>query len=373
MERPKTNPKNDRVKRDYLIYLKEARQRSAATVEQARHAIDRLELYTGFRDFGSFNKEQALGFKRALIASRAKRTGKPVSISTAHHVLQGVKDFMLWLHGQPGYRRRVVLGDVAYLNLTTKDERKARVTPQKPYASLEQYRAALFAMPRSTDSSVAISALMALLLLTGMRDAAVVGLKLKHISIDREHVFQDPREIKTKFSKTIETFFYPVGLDVTAITREWVQYLTVEKLFGPNDPLFPKTSIGQDEHCTFSVQGLSREHWADASHVREIFKQAFARVQLPYVNPHSVRNTLTQLAYKLQLIPEKLMAWSKSMGHESVQTTLGSYGQISLERQAEIFGELSRAGPMPQGLAIDGKTATDMAMQLAEFLKRTSG
>ncbi len=45
----KSNPKNDRTKRDYLIYLKDARQRSSATVEQVRHAIDRLEAYTGYK------------------------------------------------------------------------------------------------------------------------------------------------------------------------------------------------------------------------------------------------------------------------------------------------------------------------------------
>jgi hypothetical protein len=34
-----------------------------------------------------------------------------------------------------------------------------------------------------------------------MRDAAVVTLKLKHVSLERRFVFQDPREVKTKFSK----------------------------------------------------------------------------------------------------------------------------------------------------------------------------
>src|SRR3954466_8422472 len=89
----RNNPKNDRAKRDYLIYLKEARQRSAATVEQARHAIDRLETYSGFQDFATFNKDQGLGFKRALLASKAQRTGKPISKATAHHALQSIKEF----------------------------------------------------------------------------------------------------------------------------------------------------------------------------------------------------------------------------------------------------------------------------------------
>jgi hypothetical protein len=63
---------NDRVKREYLIDLRDARQRSAATVDQVRTAIDRLEIYTGFKDFGTFNKDQALGFKKALLATNTK-------------------------------------------------------------------------------------------------------------------------------------------------------------------------------------------------------------------------------------------------------------------------------------------------------------
>jgi site-specific recombinase XerC len=107
----RSNPKNDSAKREYLIYLKDARRRSPATVEQVRHAIDRLEAYTGFKDFGTFNKEQARGFKRASLGSRAKRSGKPISTATAHHVLQAVKEFLAWLRRRPGYRRRIDLMD----------------------------------------------------------------------------------------------------------------------------------------------------------------------------------------------------------------------------------------------------------------------
>src|SRR6185312_6939857 len=257
----RSNPKNDRAKRDYLIWLKEARQRSPATVEQARQAIDRLEAYTGFKDFATFNKNQALGFKRALLASKG-RSGRPISKATGHHLLRAVGEFLAWLQGRSEYRRRIDPCDIAYLNLTTKDVRVAHMSAPKNYATLEQYRAALFAMPDQSDVERRDRALMALLLLTGMRDAAVVGLKLRHISIERRHVFQDPREVNTKFSKAIETFFFPVGEDVAAIVAEWVRYLTAERLYGPNDPLFPKTLVGQGDQSNFTILGLSREHWA---------------------------------------------------------------------------------------------------------------
>ena len=112
----RSNPKNDRVKRDYLIHLGNARKRSPATVDQARQAIDRLETYTGFKDFGTFNKDQARGFKAALVAAKNVRTGKPISTSTAHHVLQAIKEFLAWMQSQPGYRRRINVSDIHYLN-----------------------------------------------------------------------------------------------------------------------------------------------------------------------------------------------------------------------------------------------------------------
>jgi integrase/recombinase XerD len=336
-----SNPKNDRLKREYLLYLKDARQRSAATAEQARRAIDRLEAYTGFKDFGSFNKEQARAFKKKLIASKTQRSGEPIRIATAHHILQAIKEFLLWLHSQPGHRRRINPAEVAYLNLTSNEERQAKATTPRRYASLEQYRAALFALPDVSEVERRDKALMALLLLTAMRDAAIIGLKLRHISIERGYVFQDPREIDTKFRKAINTFFYPVGEDVPPLVRDWVSYLTVEKLFGPDDPLFPKTLVAQSHEQSFEVRGLTREHWANAAPVRDIFKRAFGAVGLPYFQPHSVRHTITQLAYKLELSPERLKAWSQNMGHENVLTTLSSYGTVSLERQEELLAGLS--------------------------------
>jgi len=271
--------------------------------------------------------------------------------------LRAVREFLAWLQARPGYRRRIAPEDIAYLNLTTKDVREAHVSAPKAYPSLDQYRAALFAMPAGSDVERRDRALMALLLLTGMRDAAVIGLKLRHISIERRHVFQDPREVNTKFSKAIETYFFPVGEDVVAIVAEWVTFLTCDRLFSPHDPLFPKTAVEPDEHGSFGARGLSREHWANATPVRTTFKQAFARAGLPYFKPHSVRDTLTQLAYKLQLGPEELKAWSQNLGHGSVLTTLHGYGQVPVERQGEILA----------GLPGFGKTrgATDMAAEIA--------
>jgi hypothetical protein len=122
-------------------------------------------------------------------------------------------------------------------------------------------------------------------------------------------------------------------------------------------------AVGHDERLSFIAQGLTRDHWANASPVRQIFRTAFNRTGLPYVKPHTVRNTLTQFAYKLQLNPEQLKAWSQNMGHDSVLTTIGSYGPVSVERQGEIIGALGQ----PNETTLD--LSTEIAQKVAALLK----
>ena len=66
----------------------------------------------------------------------------------------------------------------------------------------------------------------------GARDSAIASLKLKHIDFNGDTLFQDAREVNTKFSKTFTTCFFPVGDEVRGIVFDWVQYLKNECLFG---------------------------------------------------------------------------------------------------------------------------------------------
>jgi hypothetical protein len=80
----KRNAENERVKRRYLVYLKDAKGRDNASIDAAASAIERFEEYVKRRDFRSFHIEQARGFKAHLMAATNARTGKPLSASTVH-------------------------------------------------------------------------------------------------------------------------------------------------------------------------------------------------------------------------------------------------------------------------------------------------
>jgi integrase len=359
------NAENERVKRRYLVYLKDAKGRDNASIDAAASAIERFEDYVKRRDFRSFHIEQARGFKAHLMAATNVRTGKPLSASTVHAMLAALKAFFVWLADQPGYASRIKYADAEYFNAPDNLSRTATARRFKICPTLAQVRAMLDAMPKETEIDKRDRALVAFAILTGARDRAIISFRLKHIDIEHEMIEQDAREVRTKRAKTFKTWFFPVSDDFHQIVVDWVTFLRGEKGFGPDDPLFPKTKVAQGDDFAYRVMTLDRAPWANANPVREIFRESCARAGLPYFNPHSFRDTLVQLAYDLKLDAEAFKAWSQNLGHESCLTTFSSYGTIPPARQAEIIRRLA----VDDGLG-DVSSQAEMLRRLADQMQR---
>lgn len=231
--------------------------------------------------------------------------------------------------------------DAAYFNLPEKDERVATAQRERPSPTLEQVKHVLATMPNGSEIERRNRALLAFTLSTGARDAAIASMKLKHVDLVEDCIHQDPREVKTKFSKNVTTYFFPIGLEVEEIVRDWVRYLKEEKLWGNDDPLFPATQVAVGKSRQFEPCGLDRKHWSTATPIRKIFRDAFERAGLSYYNPHSLRKTLGRMGEQLCKSPEALKAWSQNLGHEHVLTTLMSYGSVTTDRQGEIIRGLA--------------------------------
>ena len=148
--------------------------------------------------------------------------------------------------------------------------------------------------------------------------------------------------MKTKFSKTFTTYFFPVGDEFREVLDAWIAELKTEQLWGDDDPLFPATQVVVGENKQFAAVGLTRTHWSNATPIRRIFREAFETAGLPYFNPHSLRHTLVRLGASLCKTAEEFKAWSQNAGHEHVLTSLRSYGQVDTHRQAEIMLSLGR-------------------------------
>jgi len=334
----KPNPENIRIKHKYREFLKETGQKAEASLDTVDKALARFEEYTNHKDFKLFHIQQAIGFKRHISTEKNIKSGKPLSASTMFSTMRHLKSFFQWLSREPGYKRRVSYSDADYFNITKKDTRIATAKRTKSIPTIDQIRTVLAGMLTETDVQRRDRALIAFTLLTGARDKAITSLKLKHLDTARGRIIQDARDVQTKFSKTFDSFFYPVGQDIQEIVSEWEDYLRKELLWGENDPLFPSTEVSLTDSGS---TGLKREHWKTTDPVRRIFRQAFTNAGLPYYNPHSFRDTLVRFGEKICKSPEQFKAWSQNMGHESVLTTFTSYGNIPVHDQEEIFKSMS--------------------------------
>ena len=102
------NPENERIKRAYFFYLKEARRLGEHSVDCAAAALANFEDYTKFRDFKRFHIQQAIAFKRNLSERISRRTGEKLSRGTVFSTLNALRGFFLWLATQPGYRSHLI-------------------------------------------------------------------------------------------------------------------------------------------------------------------------------------------------------------------------------------------------------------------------
>ena len=214
----KHNPENERIKRQYFAYLKDAKQHSEPTVDAAAKALSRFEEYTRYRSFKTYHFQQAIAFKRHLAEQTGQRSGEKLSKATLNATLKQLKAFFLWLAGQPGYKARLQYSDADYFNLSKKDARIATAQRERKAPTLEQMKHVIETMPEGGEIERRNRALVAFALLTGARDSAIASMKLKHMDLKEGCVQQDAREVKTKFSKTFTTYFF---LWVVAFRRLW--------------------------------------------------------------------------------------------------------------------------------------------------------
>lgn len=337
----KHHPENERMKRKYLWFLNHARRRDEATLDSAAAALARFEKFTGYLSFKTFSPEQAVAFKQHLRLQVSQVTGKKLSKGTLNSTLNHLKQFFQWLWDKPGYRSRFDYSDAEYFNLSEKEVRTANASRPRPIATLEQVLHVLNCMPATTEVERRDRALLAFAILTGARAGAIVSMKLKHLGWAPDSAFQDSREVDTKFGKTFMTYFFRVDDEALSVLREWVSYLRKELLWGEDGPLFPSTATKLDPvTLQFVPVGISREHWSTTTPVRKIFKEAFSAAGLAYSNPHSLRKTLVRYLLAQCRSAEEVKAVSQNLGHENVDTTLSSYGDLSWERQGEVIRNL---------------------------------
>lgn len=331
---------NERLKRDYLDYLRDAEGYDEATQDKVMASLLIFDEALGFKPFKRFHRDWAATFKAHLQSRQNKRTGKPLGISTRDGILRDVKSFFHWLASQPGFKSKLTYHDVRYFNNNTKDARAAHAQRPKRYPTLAQCAHAFRLMPEETVIDRRNRALFALWVMTGARAGALASFRIHHVDLVERVVYQDAREVRTKGSKSFETWFFPVDEMFHEAFKSWFSELTDKLLFGPGDALFPKQKTGFSDGG-FAALGLDVEPYANAQIVGRVIGQAFRDAGLHPFNPHSIRTTLAMWGDRVCPTMEARKAWSQNLGHDSLATTVSAYMPVGRERQAELFRSLA--------------------------------
>ncbi len=177
------NAKNERIKRDYLEWEKEANGKSDKTIVNMRSAIYRFEQSTQFKDFRLISKDIIISFKKELTTMKNNKSNQPVSKTYLLHTSKYLINFFRWLASQKGYKKKLNLSVIAYFKLSDRDIKIAGSDKSKRFPTINQVERVVQVMPTITDIEKRNRALIAFLILTGIRVSAIASLKLKHVML----------------------------------------------------------------------------------------------------------------------------------------------------------------------------------------------
>ena len=203
----KQNAKNERTKREFLRWLKNARGRCNATVNAVEKALLLYQDFTGNEDVGLFRPDKAIDFKKWL--QKREFRGSVISPATYCAHLKNLMGFFEWLSWQIGYKTKIKRTSVDYLRVTDKEERMASQRTPRNFPSLDYVVKMAGSIQAVTEIDLRDRALISFTLLSGMRDQAVVTLPLGCFDENKLLIDQNPRRgVATKFSKLIPTTIF---------------------------------------------------------------------------------------------------------------------------------------------------------------------
>lgn len=321
----------------YQVYLLEAKGLDEKTVDaKLRHIWEFVRL-TEDVDFRRVDSNLVVHYKKCF--QTPDESEKTRSASTIVHAFSDVSGFFKWLRKQVGYDQ-IPEDLLDYFSPPRHLTQIANAPVQKAYPTHEDVVMVVSAMPTDTFLQRRNRALIAFVYLTGVRVAALITLRMKHVDCERRLVDQKAAEqVATKNSKTMLTAWFPVGKEFEKIVIEWIGEMTSLNS-DPETPLFPRGErrlFGSEEHQEWGF--ISSD---DA--VVDIMATAAAAVGVRRFTPHRLRDTIASMIDKWAVTLAEQKALSQNMGHADMRTTFERYGPVSEKQQHELIANMRERG-----------------------------
>ena len=324
----KYNAENEKVKYKYRIHKKRTKRKDFKTVRADLLHIREFEIFTGFKGFGIFNGDIADQYIDWLFS-------QGYSVPYINDNLRALRDFLNWLERQRGYRTKINYEHIEYLHISDNQRKTAKATEYKKSYTFEQIIKTIRLMQVITLIEKRNIAIVSLQALCGLRISELRTVRLKSLICEDGAWFVDvnPKYMEVKRAKQRYANFMPLPEDIAQNILLWRDYL-LSIGFKPTDYLFPIIPSKFNQHNMLESKVENAPIKSNTT-IRNIFKKSFENAGYEYIRPHSLRHTIIKFAE--HQTPAFLNACRQSLGHESIDTSFSSYGQLSdAEQRARI-------------------------------------
>jgi len=324
-----------------LNYLKEAKGRKSNTVYRKISIIVDFEDFIDKCDFEIFNEKIAMQYKSYLNDSKWK--GEPISKKTALNKLTTIKDFYIWLKKQKGYKSKINESDIEYLNLDLGTMHSIRTTQAlQQIPDIVHVGKLIDSIEIENDVDKRDKALIAFMLLSGMRIGSIISIKLKDFDKNKLTITINTMDGRnSKFGKANIVRLLVFDSAILEPIIEWFNYLVGDRGFNLNDPLFPMTDVKNiPDGNVLQANNVKPEFWKRAGAINKILKDRAANANLQYYRPHLFRGLHTSLALSMAKDGKEILAISRNLGHNSVNTTISFYGYMDFSIRIETLSKI---------------------------------
>lgn len=324
---------NDRILHAWQLY---AGRNDPKTIDAHLIAIRDFEQFVGGKSFERITNSDAAAWRAETIRRvSAFGEGLRISRSTARHRASHLRHFFVWLAKQVGQRHLDSVSD--YFTLPRMFRVGAELRLAKLYPTLDEAVEMLNSLPSRTLKDRRDRAIFAIAFVSGLRESALITLRMRHVDVATKRVHHDGRDLKAKNGKSFEIDWFPRTEPFQAVLLSWLNEVRGLGLYG-DDALFPDIRAVTGQGIA-SLARVSVAPMRTAGAVDAVF--AVARKGRRHYTPHSARHTLAALGDKLCGTPEQRKAWSLNLGHASEAVTWAHYGKVDDMRKAIIFTEFN--------------------------------
>ena len=325
------NMDNAKKMGDYEFRLKEGKRWSVRTVETKMRYVNEFDIFLNGIDFKAVDNKIAASYREHL--RTFEKNGNHLLLKTINNKLLSVIQFFIWLKKEDGYKIKIKESILDYFELSNQ-EKKTILTKRnlRKFPSLDHILELISSIQGGREVDLRDSGLISLLMLTGIRDGTLINLQIKDLDIREMIITVDPETGGTPKGGVVSYIIIPEFEKVLVENfLKWVNYLTSERNFSPQDPIFPKTDnkIPAGSNL-FAGDNVTNEFWRSTGSISAMLKRRFKAAGLEYYSPHTLRSSSYQILRELASTPEEMAAIWQNMGHSNSRVSEIHYGILPI-------------------------------------------